>query len=124
MAAEISCGFVFGEQGTEPLQEAIRGAVFRHRPHGIVSRHQQEVRPGLIESLLQPGQLAVGVHRPQGTPGLLVQEVVRVATQHDGVEHDDGQGLARVGNVEVQLVVVGWELPVDQTRVATLSLWF
>lgn len=111
MAAEVRRGFVFHEQRTKPLQKALRGPVFGYGPHRIVTRHQQEVRLGLIQSLLQPGQLTVSIHRTQRASGFLIQEVVRVAAQHYGVEHDDGQRLPRVGNFKVQLIVVRGKLP-------------
>lgn len=111
MAAEVSSGLVFNEQRMKPLQKALRGPVLGHGPHRVVARHQQEVCRGPGQSLLQPGQLTVGIHRTQGASGLLIHVVVRVAAQHYGVEHDDGQGLPCVGDVEVQLVIVRWEFP-------------
>lgn len=111
MTTEVGSGLVFNEERVEPLQETICGSVFRHRPHGIVAGHQQEVRLGPSQSLLQPDQLTVGIHRTQGASGLLVREVVRVAAQHYGVQHDDGQRLARVWDAEVQLVIIGGKSP-------------
>lgn len=104
------------------MQEALGGPVFGHGPHRVVTRHQQEVCRGPSQSLLQPGQLTIGVHSTQGTSGLLIHVVVRVAAQHYGVEHDDGQGLACVGDVEVQLVVVRREFPKnEESKVLTLE---
>lgn len=111
MTAEVSSGFVFNEQRLKPLQEALCGPMFRHGPHRVVACHQQEVCLGPSQSLLQPGQLTIGIHRTQGASGLLIHKVVRVAAQHYGVEHDDGQGLPRVGDVEVQLVIIRGEFP-------------
>lgn len=120
VAAQVRCGLVLDQQRVEPLQQAGRGPVLRHRPYRVVSRHQQEVGLGASQSLLQPGQLAVGVGRMQRSLGLLVREVVGVAAQHDGVQHDDGQRLPRVGNTEVQLVVVSRKFPTngEMVRVA------
>lgn len=112
MAAEVSGGVVFDEQGLDPLQQTRRGPVLGHRPHGVMAGHQQEVGPGLSQSLLQPRHLAVGVHHAQRASGRLVQEVVRVTAQQHGVEHDDGQSLPGVGDVEVQLIIVGGEVPI------------
>ncbi|TNN40374.1 hypothetical protein EYF80_049463 [Liparis tanakae] len=89
VTAEVRGGVVLNEKGAEPAQEAVRGPVLGHRPHGVVAGHQQEVRLGPGQSLLQPRQLAVGVQRAQRPSGLLVHEVVAVAAQQDGVEHDD-----------------------------------
>lgn len=85
--------------------------MLRHGPDRIVARHQQEVRLGPGQPVLQPDQLTVGVHRTQGASGLLVSEVVGVSTEHHRVEHDDGERLPRVGDVEVQLVVIRGKLP-------------
>lgn len=111
MAAQVGCGLVLDEQRVELLQQTGRGPVLRHRPHGVVARHQQKVGLGASQPLLQPGQLPLGIGRVLRSSGLLIGEVVGVATQHDRVQHDDGQRLARVGNMEVQLVVVSWKLP-------------
>lgn len=118
MTAEVSSGLVFNEQRMKPLQKALCGPMFRHGPHGVVACHQQEVCLGPSQSLLQPGQLTVGIHRTQGASGLLIHEVVRVAAQHYGVEHDDGQRLPRVGDAEVQLVIIRRKSPKKQ------SCWF
>lgn len=119
MPAEVSSGLVFKEQRMKPLQETLCGPVLRHGPHRIVSGQQQEVCLGPSQSLLQPRQLTVGLYRTQGASGLLIYKVVRVAAQHDGVEHDDGQGLPGVGDVEVQLVIVRGELPKKQSCVTS-----
>jgi len=111
VTAEVRGGVVFHEKGTKPAQEAVCGPVLGHRPHGVVAGHQQEVRLGPSQSQLQPRQLAVGVHRAQRPSGLLVHEVVAVAAQQDGVQHDDGQRLPGVGDAEVQLIIVGGEVP-------------
>lgn len=116
VSAEVSSGLVFSEQGMKPLQKALCWPVFGHRPHGVVAGQQQEVCLVLSQSLLQPRQLTVGIHGAQRASGLLVHVVVRVAAQHYGVEHDDGQSLVRVGDVEVQLVVVRGELPKKETK--------
>lgn len=106
MTAEVSGGLVFNEQRVKPLQEALGGPVFGHGPDGVVACHQQEVCLGPSQSLLQPNQLTVGIHRAQRPPGLLIHKVVRVAAEHYGVEHDDCQHLPRVGDPEVQLIIV------------------
>lgn len=72
VAAQVSCGVVLDEQRVELLQQTGRGPVLRHRPHGVVARHQQEVGLGASQSLLQPGQLPLGIGRVQRSPGLLV----------------------------------------------------
>ena len=76
-----------------------------------MASHQQEVSPGPSQSLLQPGQLTVGIHHTQGAPGLLVCIVVRVAAQHYGVEHDDSKGLPSVWDSEVQLIIIRGKFP-------------
>lgn len=101
MAAQVRSGLVLYEQRAELLQQTGCGSVTGDRPHGVVARHQQEVRLGASQSLLQPDQLPVGLQRTQRSSGLLVREVVGVATQLYGVQHEDGQRLSRVGNVEV-----------------------
>lgn len=113
MAAQVSCGIVLDEQRAELLQQAGRGPVLGHRPHRVMARHQQVVGLGASQPLLQPGQLPVGIERVQRSSGPLVREVVGVSTQHDGVQHDDGQRLPRVGNTEVELIVVSWEFPTN-----------
>lgn len=114
MAAEVSSSLVFNEQRMKPLQKALRGPMFGHRPHGVVACHQQEVRLGPSQSPLQPGQLTVGFHQMQGASGLLVQVVVRVTAEHYRVKHDDGQRLPSVGDAEVQLVVIRGKVPRNQ----------
>lgn len=113
MAAQVSRGIVLDEQGAELLQQTGGGPVRGHRPHGVVARHQQEVGLGASQPLLQPGQLPVGVASVQRPSGLLLREVDGVAAQHVRVQHDDGQRLPRVGNTEVQLVVVIREPPTN-----------
>lgn len=111
VAAEVRRDVVFVEQRVEALEQTLRGAVLGHGPHRVVARHQQEVRFGPSQSLLQPDQLTVGLGLDQRASGLLVHKVVGVAAEHHRVEHDDGQGLPRVGDAVVQLVVVGGESP-------------
>lgn len=123
MTAEVSSGLVFIKQGMKPLQKALCGAVFGHGPHRVVAGHQQEVCRGPSQSLLQPGQLTVCIHRTQGASGLLIHVVIRVATKHYGVEHDDGQRLPSVGDVEVQLVIVRGELPRNETRKVATNIF-
>lgn len=101
MAAQVRRGLVLYEQRAELLQQTGCGSVMGDRPHGVVARHQQEVRLGAIQSLLEPGQLPVGLQRTQRSSGLLIREVVGVATQLYGVQHEDGQRLLRVRNAEV-----------------------
>lgn len=126
MTAEVSSGLVFNEQRMKPVQKTLCGPVFGHGPHRVVAGHQQEVCFGPSQSLLQPHQLTVGIHSTQGTSGLLIHEVVRVAAQHYGVEHDDRQGLPRVRDVEVQLVIVGGECPKKETKgkVVTFNIFW
>lgn len=120
VAAEVSSDVVLDEQRTDPLQQTLCGAVLRDGPHRIVARHQQEVRLGARQPLLQPDQLAIGLHLQHGPSGLLVLVIQRVSTQHHGVQHDDAQSLPRVGNAKVQLVVIRGELP-DGVKVNTSS---
>lgn len=109
VAAEVSGGLVLVEQGVQIVQEALGGPVFRHGPHGVVAGHQQEVGRGLGQPLLQPDQLALGLHRIERPAGHLAQEVVALAAQRDCVQHDDGQ--RHVGDSETQLVIEIWKLP-------------
>ena len=111
MAAEVGGDVVLDQQGMEQLQQALRGAVLRHRPDRVVSGHQQKIRPGLLHPGLQPGQLATGVYGAERSQRLIVHEVVRVSAQHHRVQHDDAQGLVRGGDAEVQLVVEVGEAP-------------
>lgn len=101
MAAQVRRGLVLDEQRVELLQQTGCGPMFRYRPHGVVARHQQEVCLGASQSLLQPSQLPVGIQGTQRSFGLLIREVIGVPAQHYGVQHDDGQRLPRVGNMEV-----------------------
>lgn len=112
MAAEVSSGVVLVEQGEQIVQEALRGPVFRHGPHGVVASHQQEVGRGLGQPLLQPEQLAIELHPIQRAAGHLTQEVVALATQLDRVQHDDGQRHAC--DAETQLVIVIWKFPAGE----------
>lgn len=114
MTTEVRGGLVFNEQRVKPLQKALGGPVFGHRPDRVVACHQQEVCLGPSQSLLQPNQLAVGVHLAQRASGLLVQKVVRVAAEHYGIKHDDGQCLPRVGDTEVKLIIVRGKPPEKQ----------
>lgn len=111
MAAEVGGGLVLKQQRMKPMQQALCGPVFGHRPHRVVACHQKVVCLGPSHPLLQPGQLTIGIHRSQGASGLLIHIVVRVAAQHDCVEHDDGQGLTSVGDAKVQLVIVRRKFP-------------
>lgn len=111
MAAEVGGGLVFFEKGIKVVQQTLCGPMFRHRPHRIVACYQQKVCLGPSESLLQPGQLPVCSHQTHRSSRLLVCVVEGVAAQHYSVEHDYGQSLASVGNVEVQLVIIGREFP-------------
>lgn len=119
MAAEVSSGVVFDEQWTEALHQTLCGAVLGHRPNRVVACHQQEVCLGQSQSLLQPSQLAIGIQFIQGSTWLLVRIVVRVTAKHHSVKHDDGQSLPRVGNAEVQLIVVRWEFPIKGNEEAS-----
>lgn len=110
MTTEVSCSLVLDQQRAQPLQQAVGGAVLRDGPHRVVAGHQEEVGLGAGHALLQPQQLSVGVGTV-GPAGLLVQEVVSLPTQQDRVHHEDGHRAVRVGDPEVQLVVVVWVLP-------------
>lgn len=111
MAAEVGSGVVFKEQRPELLKQALCGSVFGHGPHRVVACHQEEVCLGQSQSLLQPGQLPVCVHHTQRASGFLIGKVQGVAAKHHGVEHDYGQSLPSVGNMEVQLIVIRWKFP-------------
>lgn len=117
MAAQVRRGLVLFQQGAEPVQQTGCGSVTGDRPHGVVARHQQEVRLGESQPLPQPAQLLVGLQGIQRRSGLLIREVVGVPTQLDGVQHEDGQRLPRVGNPEVQLVVESRKPPTNWERV-------
>lgn len=119
MTAEVGGGVVFIQQRTKPLQQTLSGPVFRHRPHRVVACHQKEVSLRPSQPLLQPGQLTVCIHRPQGTSGLLIHIIERVSTQHHSVEHDYGKSFTSVWDVEVQLVVVRWKRPKIERAIDT-----
>lgn len=122
MSTEVGSGFIFFEQGIKVLQQTLCGPMFRHRPHRIVACHQQKVCLGQSQSLLQPDQLPVSSQQIHRASGLLICVVERVAAQHYSVEHDYGQSLPCVGNVEVQLVIIRREFPEITKKVNKVQL--
>lgn len=79
-----------------------------------MASYQEIVSFGFCQAFLKPQQLSVGLNTTSGSSGLLVKEVVRVATQQHRVQHDDSQSAVRSRNAEVHLIIVVGEVPVRQ----------
>lgn len=79
-----------------------------------MASHQEIVSLRLCQAFLKPQQLSIGLNTTPGSSGLLVKEVVRVATQQHCIQHDDGQSAVCLRNAEVHLIIVVWKVPVRQ----------
>lgn len=110
MTTEVGRSLVLDQQGAQPLQQAVSGAVLRDGPHRVVAGHKEKVSLGAGHALLQPQQLAVGMDTV-GATGLLTQEVISLPTEQDRVHHEDSHSAVCLGDSEVQLIVVVWILP-------------
>lgn len=84
-----------------------------HRPHWVVPSHQQVVVLGAGHLFAEPGQLATGHSDIPRLQGLLILEVIWIATDGHGVYHEDGHGSIGPRYLEPQPVVVFGEMPAD-----------
>lgn len=85
-------------------------------PDGVVAGHQNIVLFGCCQLLFEPGHLTAGHSQVLGHFGLLTGKVIRVATQHHCVQHEDGHSYVCTWNFEAQTVVGAGEIPVGGTE--------
>lgn len=79
-----------------------------------MASHQEIVSLRLCQAFLKPQQLSIGLNTTSGSSGLLVKEVIRIATQQHRVQHENGQSAVRSRNAEVHLIIVVGEVPERQ----------
>lgn len=113
MSTQVGGDPVCGQQWPQVFDQAAGGSVFSNGPDGVVASHQNVVLLGCCQLFFEPGQLTAGHSQVAGHRGLLTTEVIRVATQHHCVQHEDGHSYICPWNFEVQTVVKAWEVPVE-----------